>query len=400
LSKNLILCLSLLSILSSCSGGGSDNVAPALVRTFDDRSGSCDYKYNEGGSAPYMLPAPNVKTSLFGKQFDASLLEAVGASSGAETVRFAQMTGVTFFKVANINLKYGCPYTQSLPTVHSIIEAEFRESEAKVQQANKDSTLEGFYLDYDMVSDALGQSNNVGPLIVVKDDSERYTIVHELMHHIYQLQNPKTGMQIQIDHSRSAREYSKAADAYNKDQSAKNFETVVSRFETRTRDFITVLINYPMEEMANETELFNLFNSGKLRYVNKNSRRDADYYIYSSAEKALERLKAVQEELSELTSIVDSSTDQDAPADVRAALKARLSAIDTKFKSTASDVRVTQSQARNRLQGSRSGSGSSSTQFGLVAAEVASTVGCNHSHGVDQQLKDIENNISKIKSKK
>jgi hypothetical protein len=224
-------------------------------------------------------------------------------------------------------------------------------------------------------------------------------MVHELMHHLYQLKNPKTGMQVQIDHARAAQEFSKAIDAYNASSTIANFERVVSRYETRVQSFIKVLINYPMEEMANETELFNLFNTGKLKYVHKESRIYADLYIDSSAKSALGRIAPGVELLKALESELNNFKEQEASPEVKAALSARLTVIGESFESTESDVRTVQAQALRRLKqyGIEVDSNSNAKRSGIVEPEASAPTGCTHSHGVEQNLKDIENKISKLK---
>lgn len=343
--------------------------------------------------APFVLPAPSPRTALFNKPYDGSLLDAVSGTSGFETARFAKLAGVTFYKVANLGKVYGCPFTATLPSAHAAIEKEFHDHESDIQKKSPNSVLEGFYLDRDMVTEITRM--NSGPLIAVKNDSERYVMVHELMHHVFQLSKDKSGQQYQLDYSISGSLYVKAKDRYDQSSSTDGLKDVVSKFSKVSNDLITVLRNYPLEEMANENELNTKYQAGDLRYVNKFSRHSGDHYIVSSAESAKDRLEVFVDELSALKKEAANKIDVSSPD--KAIVDEQLNEVARLFESVRHDIDVNQGTAQMRIYRFHNEQGVASGLVFNGEAHEEVTADCSHSHGVDKLLKDMEKKIFKTK---
>jgi hypothetical protein len=288
--------------LSSCNNGGGDSNAAPLVdvggtqKKSTTKRASCDYAFDEGGASPLALPVAHSTVSRFLKTYDSSLIDAVQESSGSETERFADLTGVTFYKVNDLDIsERDCLFTKSLPDAPSSIAKYFRTAEDSVKGVDGGkSTLLGFYLDKQRV-ESLSGATSIGPVITIKDDGERYTMVHEFFHHVFDLSKPVSGTQLQINLSGSAQVVSDAMDKYNADGSAANLQTLAIALDKQSQDLIKVLKEYTLEEMTIEFELNQRYERKVLKYVNKYSRLNGDFYIVSSAESALARIQKNEE---------------------------------------------------------------------------------------------------------
>lgn len=389
LSKsNFIKQAVLIILLTSCNKGNDTNTAPQLVRTFNDRKASCKFQFQDGGTAPAMLPVKNIVASSFEKKYDKSLLEAVINASGFETERFAKLTGVTYYKVANTAAEYGCPFTTSLPQAIPAIEKEFRDAEADVQKINAKVTLEGFYLDEQMVTNITNAESNK-PLIVLKDDSDRYTMVHEFMHHLYQLEKPITGYQSQVLYSRSTDVFSDSIDDYEKNETTENLKNIVNKLEIRVLDFILVQKNYPLEEMANETELNKKFELGLFRFISRSERANGDWYIISSADKAKLRIEKTKKLIQSILSEINAKIPDDS------LIQTQISSMFILLNDLSTEIKILESAAQSRVDYRRKSN--SSLNALVFESTLMHTKICNHSHGIDMFLDQIESKISKHK---
>ncbi len=132
--KLFALVLSALLFVVGCADSGSSPKNTPLEQTPEKPRGtdpSCLYNYDQGASAPVDLLSERMVRSYFGKVFDENKLLPLLDVSGSETVRFAQLTGVRFYKT-NYYEQKSCSYTIPLPDAPNDIRQVFDKGGANV----------------------------------------------------------------------------------------------------------------------------------------------------------------------------------------------------------------------------------------------------------------------------
>lgn len=401
MGNRILSSMLLAALLSSCSVESSspaNNTVDVIGTKKSDSRASCDYAFDEGGAAPLQLPQSNVKPSLFLKRYDASLIESVRSASGSETARFAVLAGVTFYKVADLDIDdKDCLFTDNLPDAPSPVLRYFRDAEDSVKKEDDGkSTLLGFYLDKDRVEEISG-SDQIGPVVTVKNDSERYTMIHEFFHHVFNLQKKVSGTQLQIDLGKSSEIFSNTLDAYNGAPSAANLETMARTFDIQSKDVVQVLKEYTLEEMAIEYELNDLYQRKKLHYVNYFSRLNGDFYAVSSAENALSRIKKNEKMIDLIDTQAKALSTEDGAKILSITAGTREMLTNLK-----NEINIFARYAQKRIDAYKNSNNfvSISKNFLNHKHGKNKTGECEHGHGVDVLLDQVESKMGQIKLKK
>lgn len=391
----------LAAILSSCDNSSSSSKNPNIdvigTKNANSPRASCDYNFDEGGRSPLSLPSAQVKSSRFFKKYNSSLIAAVSEASGAETARFAGLAGVTFYKANDLDMDdKDCLFTGSLPDAPSPILKYFRDAESDVKsEGDGKSTLLGFYLDKESVQSIVGNSKT-GPVITVKNDVDRYTMVHEFFHHVFSLSKDVSGTLVQMQFRKSNKAFSDSADAYNAEESASNLENLARAFDVQAKDMVKVLKEYTLEEMTIEFELNDLYQTNSLKYVNKFSRLNGDYYSVSSAESALERIEKNEKVLEAIAS--EAQKKNTAGENVNATVNI-LSGTRSMFINLKNEINAVAQLAQTRIDKYKNSHSNiaHSVELKLSASKKSGSKKCSHSHDVDKFLDAIESRMGKIK---
>jgi hypothetical protein len=393
----------LAALLSSCNGASSGNKENIDVvgekKTVRARA-SCEFKFTEGGDAPADLPAQNIKASRFLKKYDASLMASVQGASGSETARFASLTGVTFYQVADLEIdERDCLFTQSLPEAPSPVLKYFRDAEDRVK--GKDggkSTLLGFYLDQERVNEISGANSGIGPVITVKNDSERYTMIHEFFHHVFDLSRETSGTLLQDNLAKSSQAVTDEATKYNDANTLENLLSYAKAFDQQSKDLVKVLKEYALEEMSIEYELNDMYQRNALKYVNYYSRLNGDFYTVSSAENAVSRIQAYEKMINSIDSVAQAykkEGDISAVSAVTAETRKMFASLKNEIYSVARLAQIRVDAYKN------SNNNISFNQDFLSKKTPKHKKGeCNHDHGVNVFLDGVQSKTSQIKLKK
>lgn len=404
MGNRLLSSMLLAALISSCSAGSSSdtgNTVDVIGTKKTSRSrASCDYAFSEGGKAPLELPEQNVKASRFLKRYDANLIESVQGASGSETARFAALTGVTFYQVADLDIDdKDCLFTQTLPEAPSSVLSYFRDAEDSVKgEDGGKSTLLGFYLDKKRVEEISG-SDAIGPVITVKNDSERYTMIHEFFHHVFDLNREVSGSDLQDNLAKSSQVVSDVAKQYSGAKSIESLTAYTKAFDQQSKDMVKVLKEYTLEEMSIEFELNDLYQRKLLKYVNYYSRLNGDFYTVSSAESALSRIQSYEKMLDSIDSVAFEYKKEN--ADITAVV-AITSETRTLFSNLKRDINmvVRPAQARVDLYKNSLKNVSFNQDFLSQQAPKYKTGECEHDHGADKMLDGVQSKLDKIKIRK
>ncbi len=369
-------------LLSGCGGGSS---APSeLVGKHDANAASCLYGFNEGEMAPSSLPAPNIQSAAFNKPYDQNLFNSVGSASGAEVLRFSALTGVTFYKVdKRKNKTIGCLFTGTLPNAPTLIEKKFREIEGDTQSEDPDSSLLGIYMPSETVQSLtdFAYSEN---MIVVLNDSEKYTMVHEFMHHLFKLGKKESDGMIKNRLIRSFELYEAAEEKFKSNETAANLIHFSTQLERLVIDLIPFLRSFHLEEVALETEMYKHYSRGKLRYISEDSRRNGDWYITSSGESTQNLIKELKI-TNNLVLISNKARMLDLTDLDKASVLESTDKANQLISNVNSELNTLIQQAHARLQKSNF----RRTRSGLVASSSSPHEGCAHRRQAAQFVREI-----------
>jgi hypothetical protein len=286
LTKNLsiqsLFLIGLSIFMVSCADHKNtrDVVARAQPESIPHKEKSvCDYNFEDGNRAPEILSPEKKVRTYFGKFFDLGLLDPIMDVSGQETVRFAQLTNVVFYKT-NYFTKANCGYTASLPDAPADLLEMFESAGDKVL---------GMYFSKH------GQRQNdeaTDPkaAILVRVDSDRWTLVHEYMHHVfskYRKQSPHmlSDQQINQTYSTNLKSYNQKAKSVD-DSDEDELVKVAMSLSQVNNSFMEYLRRYALEEVTIEAYLAKKYDASEFKGVHKDQRISAAAYIVESVTNA------------------------------------------------------------------------------------------------------------------
>lgn len=139
---------------------------------------SCFGTFDEGAAA-VAYPA-SVQETFFHKRYDVSKIDSIAYASPKETYQFALASGVDVFQT--VDDVGGCRLFKSLPTADENLLSLWN-------SANRQGGLLGLFNPTNRVAD-LGHAR---PVIMLRGDTTRYTLVHEFMHHLFNEERERHG---------------------------------------------------------------------------------------------------------------------------------------------------------------------------------------------------------------
>ncbi|HUP55902.1 MAG TPA: hypothetical protein VM598_00515 [Bdellovibrionota bacterium] len=278
------LCGALALVLaSSC---GSDHAGSHSIPKSDQGGyarASCLYSFDEGGTAQSSPGASETRTMIFGKRIDFAHVRAVSRASAASTVDYVKLQGADVFGTPDSG--HGCLTFQSLPVPPADLLREW--TRAADQTEDSTSVVMGLYIPRGTGRLASSASR---ALIAIRHDANRWTLVHEFAHHLFDLADRDQGEvhdeRVKSDFATAMREYKSIASDYEADRGQANFTRAAEKLIEAVNKLRPLLLRYALEEMAIETMLMDEYVRGNLAYFP--IRKKSSYlYVASSAESAL-----------------------------------------------------------------------------------------------------------------
>lgn len=287
---------------SNLSCGPSSDQKPGDIDLLNDyRESSCKFDYSTGeGVETY---PEEISTVHFDKKFERHHFRAVAFASGEKTIDYVQRVGDLKVWRANASTG-GCSFFGSLGSAPS----NFKDLWNKYAGSIKGGSLLGLYL-----SKNYHEVPGHQPTIMLRDDSDRWTIVHEFLHHLFEMYREKDGQptaEIYSAFQKNVVKLKALADSPSNLPASLKKQRLLELIASLTSHFdykIHFLTDTALEEMTIETLMMNEFR--KFKYLAKNFKYSITYVIYSSknAEKSLEEdISAAEGILSKLRS--DSET--------------------------------------------------------------------------------------------
>ena len=352
--RHALVLAALCTVFAAC--GPKDTVAPQKDSVVDDlgqkeyEADGCRFKFEEGDStAP--LTGANVREEFLRKRIDFANLTAVSGASAAATVRFIEAQGVHV--VSPTGTGGGCNIFASLPTPAQDIQDEWTKAAGGLRSLG---SLVGLYIAR---GDENVSSAKNAPYIGIRADSNRWTLVHEFSHHLFDEQVLKDhGLpvyELRPRFSAAINAFVESAKAYDRAQSEAAFRKVVDRAVDYAKILEEKLRRFELEEVAVETMLQEESQAGRFRTMPEIG-LSSDAYIAGSAERADKSIRALSDGFDRLRQESNKWSLNDESARLRDAL-GPLSAMDNEAVSAENnaDARLRQKGAyrshKNSLHG-------------------------------------------------
>lgn len=344
---------------------------------------SCLYKYDQGPAALTMPANTDVAATYFQKKMDLNLLRPVLGASGSEVVRFAESKGVKYFKTSFYQ-DGTCEFSGALPFAPADINAKYSDT-------SFGGSILGLFLG---ANDPQLPTTKDQPVIMVRRDANKWVLVHEYMHFLFNKQAMSEGYN---DIDLRARLKS-ASDGFEKSQKAIEVasgtgkkdavKAGVGHLKELNLTVIDLMKHYMLEEMTIETMLGQRLGNGEFSYVHKKQQINGAAYILTSNKKAAGFFSSVKMMNLNFQLIHYSEMEQSDYNDLQ------------KYSDQMSALTSEMDQLSNRADRFLRDQGLNfkglSMNFGLVSTEQSgSTTGCSHSQLPPDVTEVLENLATK-----
>lgn len=355
-SFSAVLLLGLLSACSSGGGGGGKDQGLTGKPTGDT---GCAYTFDQGGTVALSLPASDLRVTFFDKKLDLSRLRAIGQASARSTFEFMKADGVDAYHVRSGDENASCLLFQPIPSAQGALKKIW--TDVKVEGG----VILGLFLPLDRSSKA-GLNR---PAILLRVDTDRYTLVHEYMHYVFNKVREARGYSDGELTGRVGRQGTRFMDAYKaipEDSSRITRGQAVELIDSwlaLTKSMVELNENFALEEMSIEAVLQDADKAGVLGQVLSYDRENSGEYVSSSAKSADDSLKTFGGMKDAITGLADALGESARKEDIRAV-------------GALIDRRRAEIAAVNAKYGKKSGS--SKLSSGLAAADL-SPLSCGRS---------------------
>lgn len=357
-----IFCLGLISAsLIGCSQSDDSKKFEDNV-TYDYDTKSCVYGVDEGGVARFeKMTQTRVKKAAFNKAFNYSLFEGVAAASVAESMNFISGTNVSIYKTEGISTN-NCE--RNLFSGANEMPSDIRDKWAASSSA-------GTMAIYFPKGEPGLSSNEKQASIIIRVNTNRWTLVHEFMHHLFELKSVEEGVNTNEIKAKLSADFelfvSLSGAGKSEDQLARLFERIVDRYDS-------LMIHYTLEEIAIETFMKEQKRKGVLKYAPESS----NWYINESAKKAIEgygELKTLARSLSSKAYLND-----------RREVSNRMDALIKKMDARISEINIAKSSYPDYSRSLKL-----SDTLGLSLGTGAHDAPCSHDQEMDSIFQAIKN---------
>lgn len=266
-----------MNFLAGCSSGSDDKKLIAPKLNYDTKS--CVYTLNQGETANFgALYTKEPAKTYFGKVYNLALLKAVSSSSVLSSLDFINRTSVTVYKSSAVDTA-GCSSDLFAGAKEMTPDVLGLWSEA-TSAIPEDSVLLGLYLPRMKTGSLPSLVDNAA--IIIRQNTNRWTLVHEFMHHLFLLSAVETGYSDEVEKLEFDAAVQAMKDAKTAVEAGAAYLRIGKSLDSR-------MIHYTLEEMTIEATLKEAKRAGQLSYLPDNS----NGYIASSAETATKSFQSL-----------------------------------------------------------------------------------------------------------
>lgn len=378
-------------LVLSCGSGEAVKDAANKSVPESARENNCQYAYDEGGDALWDLAKQeDVQSTYFEKEYQANHLNAVMTASGKQTASYIRAAlGVPVYKTIGTK----CDYFRELSTPPKDYQ-DIWDSASGGQASG--SRLAGLYAgNQEKIINGKFLHNFV---IMVADDSDRWTIVHEMMHHLFHRRDLQRG----VFSNTATNEMKKAENVvvqmdkdFQADETQLKFSPLAVAVSRYTDSFIESMKRSSLEESTIEAMLGEAFVSQTFTFT-PNGLRSSAWYLKSNAVKGYDEYEKVLKQVEVYANIAKSHEWADELGFLEEA-KARLekNMVLIQRLMLEADDRVDQSKSF-LAHALMSFTNPMQREDEVVEVDVQSLKGCGHTHATDLAIQDSVNRISQL----
>jgi hypothetical protein len=273
--------------LSGCGQEGTAN--PSIEADYSKYiEQSCAFGPDEGGKAVATKSRRAVVKGYFDKPFNRNWFRSVLRSSLRETVEFIETTGTRVYHAESITSKTckNLSFPEAMPSdVASAWGTAIRNAAEENRAAKTVGFVTGLYLFKEYF---FGKSSVTEPgVIIVREDANRWTLLHEFLHHNFKVQSVGAGYR-DVEHQEARRRipYEMSVIMQRSDLSeAEKTRLLTPIFISYVKIADRLFLEYFLEEIAVEALLQDAYDAGELQFVPAHSYVNATWYIEQSREK-------------------------------------------------------------------------------------------------------------------
>lgn len=279
------------------TGCGKEEESKSLIC---DRSSyirqSGEFKPDEGKKVRPVSSAQPIAKGYFGKPYNQDWLRNIGTASMIDTVEYIETKGAAVYQSKAISEESARNFTSArlLPWE---LETRWRESDS-VRRSEGCAFLGGLYLLKDPNVEALKKK----AAIIIREDGNRWTLVHEFMHHNFKVQSVAGGFddrEVQgkrIEGMTKVHQYLSDKKLSEKQKA----ERAIPEFLKAVTAINQLILEYAFEEIAIEAMLQDAYDEGSLSYVPVGAYENASRYIEASKKMAAKIYEGMDETYSAL----------------------------------------------------------------------------------------------------
>lgn len=283
----LLPCFALLSACASDSGSGGGSELTGPTQSTEYQKNSCIHSFDEGVNQQPGSLRSDVKVSFFKKSVDMARLRAVSDLSARATADFMRGDGVDTYYVPVSVSSSACSPLSALP-----------QASGGLFEMWKGVDSEGGVLGLFLPVNRVREHGAYRPVIMVRPDTDRYTLVHEYMHFVFNKIREDRG----YTDERFLREFNdvqkryEATDAANENSSRDKIIAYLDAWMGLASKLVELSENFALEEMTIEALLTDEARAGRLKHVTEFNRKNSVEYIRSSSDTGAGIYKAVSDD--------------------------------------------------------------------------------------------------------
>ncbi len=339
-------------LLLACSPQGPEDNAPRRIPELPqyDRSACRDVQPYEGGEAPRGNHLQNnfVTENAFNKPYDRADLDAVLNASAVQTSVYVMDMGVNVYRIPRARNQ--CPMFYALPEVPSNLRAVWDE----IAGGSGQGQLAGAY--FEICEGTCPDKSMANPTILVHEASDRWTLVHEMMHHNFNaLRKASSTESINSirERVRSGQvNLEQLVDSYDQNRNRQTLTSIANQVYTLINSIYVLMVNTTFEEIAIESLLLEEAAAGNYTFISRDSAQSAIWYIKLSRQDGLRHFAAFSDVLLKIS----REASRNEWRDINTIVERAQSDIDTVRAKTANilsraETNAAKAQRRSNLQG-------------------------------------------------
>lgn len=284
-----------LGSMTACSGGGGGGGAQSFTAPGYDKIACSAQPPDEGPAAKFANNAQtNFVPSFFFKPYDRFDLEAVLDASAVSTTDYVKSLGVKLFRVPRAELKGACQTYFNLEVAAQPLQAIWNEAAGG---GTGGGTLAGLYFEY--CDRDCQERSIVSPHILVDEASDRWTLIHELMHHNFNVgrksdRNIASLGTVRSIIRRHTNRLKTLMDDYKTLPNQQYLYDIAKEGDSLAKALYDLSVRNAFEEVAIEAQLIEEYAAGRLKGVSPHSARSGLWYMNQSRNEGLQRFDEVK----------------------------------------------------------------------------------------------------------